>query len=75
MSHVFQKLQTTAGSCWNRSVAVKGKNNKEIYRLEICNLMWGALESGKEHDSLVILYKDSARSLNQKSVFLSVSGI
>lgn len=76
MSHVFQKLQTTAGSFQNRSVAIKGeKINKEIYRLGICNLMWGALERGEEPDPLVILYKDLARSFDQKLVFLLLSGI
>lgn len=54
---------------------LKGKKNKEIYRLGICNLMWGALERGEEPDPLVILYKDLARSFDQKLVFLLLSGI
>lgn len=54
---------------------LKGKKNKEIYRLGICNLMWGALERGEEPDPLVILYKDLARSSDQKLVFLLLSGI
>lgn len=69
MSHVFQKLQTTTGSCQNRSVAIKEKK-KEIHRLGISNLMWGALKRGEEPDTLVILYKYSARYFDEKLVFL-----
>lgn len=57
----------------NTSVGIKGK--KKIHRLGICNLMWGALESGEEPDPFVILCKDSARSFDPKLVFPPLSGL
>lgn len=51
----------TSNHSWKLSKQIccykKKKKNKEIYRLGICNLNWGALESSEEPDPLVIFTK------------------